>query len=318
MTTALGLLMLFGGCVYLLVGGDFLVRGALAVSSRTRLNPVIVGLTVVAIGTSAPELIVSLHSALTGHPGIAIGNVVGSNIANALLVLGAPALVYPIAASGRLLKHHALFMVAVTVCFVVMCFSGTIDRLDGIILLTVLAGGVVLTLKGSVSMPGIDIEDAENQLDQTLGLPRKWHSITALVVLGCIFLPVGAELAVEGAVHVAQRLGVSEAAIGSTIVALGTSLPELSSTLVAAYRKSLDLALGNVVGSNVLNLLAILGLTAVVVDIPVPALYPTRDVWVLLASTLLLSAYIWSRQSIGRKSGAMFCMFYLGYLVLSL
>lgn len=318
MSLTLSVLLLFGGCVYLLIGGDFLVRGALAVSRQMRISPIIVGLTVVAIGTSAPELIVSLHSALTDHAEIAIGNVVGSNIANVLLVIGVPALIYPIVSSEQMLIKQTFFMLGVTIVFALMCLTGHIGRLDAWLLLGALAAGIVMTLKGGVAMPGIDIEEAKEQLDRALGLPEKTFSIAALVLLGCIFLPVGADLAVTGAVGAAAQLGVSEASIGSTIVALGTSLPELASTLVAAFRRSVDMALGNVIGSNVLNILAIMGITALIVEIPVPEIYYSRDLWILLGTTIVLATFILLRRPIGRKSGIAFCIGYVSYLVLLL
>jgi cation:H+ antiporter len=310
MTTGLAFLMLFGGCTYLLIGGDFLVRGALSLAHRTSVSPMVVGLTVVAMGTSAPELIVSLRSALEGYPGIAIGNVVGSNIANVLLVVGVPALIQPIIPSSAEVGRQTVFMVTVSIMFIAMCFAGFIGQLDGWLLLGVMAAGVVLTVRGHYSMPGIDLDEVVEQKELVIGLPRGWWGITVLIVLGVVFLPVGADLAVAGAVQVAAALGVSEAAIGSTMIALGTSLPELSSTIVAAFRRSAGLALGNVIGSNVINILVIMGITASIVDVPVPDGYLSFDVWVMLACALLLSVYVIRQQAVGRRSGVVFCAGY--------
>ena len=318
MTEFLSYLSLAGGCVYLLIGGDFLVRGSLALSHRSAIPPVVVGLTVVAMGTSAPELLVSLHSSLSGYPGIAIGNVVGSNIANVLLVVGVPALIHPIISRDQGTTRQALFMVGVSVLFIVMCLAGYLGQLDGWLLLGVLVTGAVLTVQGYFSMPGIDLDDAEEQLQRVIGLPRNPAGIAALIGLGIIFLPLGAELAVDGAVDVAAGLGVSEAAIGSTMVALGTSLPELSTTLIAAFRRNADIAIGNVIGSNVLNILAIMGITAVVIDVPVPDTFLARDIWVMLASTILLAVFVLTTRPVGRTSGVVFCMGYIGYCVMAL
>ena len=306
--------MLFGGCVYLLIGGDFLVRGALSLSRKTAISPVIIGLTVVALGTSAPELIVSLHSSLNGHPGIAIGNVVGSNIANVLLVVGVPALIHPLVSTDTGISKQAWFMMFVSITFVAMCFAGYIGQLDGWLLIGVMITGIVLTIRGYVAMPGIDEADAEEQFQRVIGLPEKPVSIAVLLTLGAAFLPIGADLAVQGAVDVAFAFGVSEAAIGSTMVALGTSLPELSTTLIAAFRRSADVALGNVIGSNVLNILMIMGVTAIFVDIPVPAVFLQRDVWVLLGATLVLTYFVVRARPVGRSSGVLFCIAYLGYV----
>lgn len=312
MTTGLAYLMLFGGCVYLLIGGDFLVRGALALAHRTAVSPMIVGLTVVAMGTSAPELVVTLGSALGGYPGIAIGNVVGSNIANVLVVVGLPALIQPIVPVADEVGRQALFMVTVSVVFVAMCFAGFIGQLDGWLLLGILFTGVVLTVRGHYSMPGMDVVEVAEQKELVVGLPKGWWGITVLIVLGVVFLPVGAELAVNGAVQVADSLGVSEAAIGSTMIALGTSLPELSSTLIAAFRRHAGMALGNVIGSNVINILVIMGITAATVNVPVPPEYLHRDLWIMLACSVLLTVYVLRQQPMGRGSGL---VFFSGYVV---
>lgn len=301
-----------------MIGGDFLVRGALALSRRMSISPVVIGLTVVAFGTSAPELIVAINSSIGGYPGIALGNVVGSNIANVLLVIGVPALIHPLVVSDRAMSKQALFMVIVSIMFIAMCFVGSIGQLDGWLLLGVMFTGIVLTLRGHVSLPGIDSEEAEQQLQRVIGLPEKPIGIALLILLGCIFLPIGADLAVDGAVQVASGLGVSEAAIGSTLVALGTSLPELSSTLIAAFRRSADMALGNVIGSNVLNILMIMGVTATIADVPVPEIYLYRDVWFMLGSTVLLTVYIMRTKPVGRASGVAFCAAYFSYCALVL
>jgi cation:H+ antiporter len=309
----LNYLILAGGCIYLLIGGDFLVRGALALSLKTSISPVVIGLTVVAMGTSAPELIVSLLAALNDHPGIAIGNVVGSNIANVLLVIGIPTVIYPIVAGGSEMKGQVVFMLVVSLLFIAMSMNGVIGRIDGIILVGILCVGIGLTLRGHFNLPALDQAEAEEQLERGIGLPEKPVSIAALIILGTIFLPVGADLAVDGAVNVADSLGVSEAAIASTLIALGTSLPELSSTLIAAFRRNADMALGNVIGSNILNILAIMGITAVIVDVPVPDIYLTRELWIMFAASLLLAGFVYLRRPIGRVSGVLFFGAYIVY-----
>ncbi|MEQ8313254.1 MAG: calcium/sodium antiporter [Gammaproteobacteria bacterium] len=318
MSQSLSYLMLFGGCIYLLVGGDFLVRGSLALARKLSLSPVIVGLTVVALGTSLPELVVSVHSALNNLPGIAIGNVVGSNIANVLLVLGVPALIHPMVCLDESMKKQAWAMLLVSILFVLMCLTGEIGFIEAALLLTILLAGLIWTVRGEAMLPGLDASQVEEQLEQVIGLPSRNLSIASLVILGCIFLPVGANLAVEGAVEVSRSLGVSEAAIASTMVALGTSLPELSSTVIAAYRRSAEMAFGNVIGSNLFNILLIIGVTGTLTDIEVPAEYLRRDLWFLTGAALLLLYVVLSKKVIGRVSGSIYCAIYSGYCILVL
>jgi cation:H+ antiporter len=209
-------------------------------------------------------------------------------------------------------------MVMVSIMFIGMCFLGSIGQLDGWLLLGVMFTGIVLMIRGTIAMPGLDEDEAEEQMQRVIGLPEKPVGITVLILLGCLFLPVGANLAVEGAVDVATAMGVSEAAIGSTMVALGTSLPELSSTLIAAFRRSADMALGNVIGSNVLNILVIMGVTAAIAEVPVPTIYLYRDIWFMLGSSILLAVYVLRVLPVGRKSGIAFCAGYVSYCVLVL
>lgn len=314
MNEALDLLRLLGGFVYLLLGGDFLVRGALGLAKRATISPVIVGLTVVAFGTSAPELLVSVYAGLQGFSDVAIGNIVGSNIANVLLVLGLPALIHPVLSDDPRLKNQGLFMLGVSAALVAMSLGGSIGRLEGLAMLSVFGVGVFVTLRGRVGMPGFDAADAEEQLDRVLGLPRSGPTIALLIVLGCIALPLGAHLAVVGAVAVADRLGFSEAVIGCTIIAVGTSLPELCTTLIAAFHKTSDIALGNIIGSNVFNILLILGLISVLVEVPVPPAFLDFDLWVMLGAAGLLSLFVVRRRPLGRAWGAALIGAYAIYL----
>jgi len=308
----LDLLKLFGGFVYLLMGGELLVRGALGLSKHTNIPPVVVGMTVVAMGTSAPELMVSTFSALSGYPGIAIGNVVGSNICNVLLVLGVPVLIFPILTNQEGLGKQTSLMVAVSLLLIVMCFLEPVTFLDGLLLVFILVSFLVLTMRGAAVMPGLD--DAKEEMEQSLGLPSYPSTIAILIVLGAVALPLGADLVVEGGVGLASSWGVSEAVIGLSLIALGTSLPELATTVIAALHKSSDVAIGNVVGSNLFNILAILGITAMLTDIPVEPQFMRFDLWVMFAVTVMLWIYVLARISIGRISGLVFLSGYFGYL----
>jgi cation:H+ antiporter len=307
-------LKLFGGMVYLVVGGDLLVRGSLGLARRAAIPPLIVGLTVVALGTSAPELVISLHSAFSGYAGISIGNVVGSNIANVLVVLGVPALVHPARAESAI-GRQAAFMFGISIVFAVLCLLGPLELLHGGLLVGLLVTGMVLTARGGVAMPGLDLEEAEVELERVLGLPHELPGISLFVVAGSAALGIGADLAVEGSVAVASRFGVSEAVIGATFVAFGTSLPELATTLIAAFHRSSDVAFGNVIGSNVLNILGIMGLTALLIDVPVPKSILRFDLWVMLGCSFLLWGLAQKRVAIGRRMGSAFLLAYFFYYV---
>lgn len=312
MAEVVDFLKLFGGFVYLLMGGDLLVRGALGLARESNIPPVIVGMTVVAMGTSAPELMVSTFSALSGYPGIAIGNVVGSNIANVLLVIGVPVLIHPIACDQEGLARQTSLMIAVSLLFIVLCVFEPIGFIEGLLLVLILVCFLVATTHGAAVLPGLD--DAEEELERVLGLPSSKGTITFFIVLGVVALPLGADLVVEGAAGLASSWGVSEAVIGLSLIALGTSLPELSTTVIAALHKSSDVAIGNVVGSNLFNILAILGITALLVDIPVEPGFLEFDVWVMFAASTIVWIFVLARATIGRITGLLFLAGYATYM----
>jgi cation:H+ antiporter len=311
MPTWLLLLELLGGFVYLLLGGDLLVRGSVAWAEKSSISPLVIGLTVVAFGTSMPELVVAVDAALSGHSGIAIGNVVGSNVANVLLVLGIPALVYPMLSNQAQVGRHAVFMVGVSVVFIALCFAGPLGRLHGAVLLALLVLSFLLTARGGSLVPAVE---AREELERVLGLPSRPWMIGFFLVLGVLSLPLGAHLAVHGAVGIARAANVTDAQIGLTVIAIGTSLPELGTTLVAALHRHSDVAIGNVIGSNVVNLLVIMGLTALLTDIPVPPPFLRLDLWVMLASSVLLAHFAWRRRAIGRAFGLTFLGVYVIYV----
>jgi len=311
MTETLDFLKLFGGFVYLLMGGDLLVRGALELARESKIPPMIVGLTVVAMGTSAPELMVSTMSALSGFPGIAVGNVVGSNVANVLLVLGVPVLIHPIVCDQEGLGKQASLMVAVSVLFLLMCAFGSITFFGGVLLVFLLVVFLILATRGTALLP---MDDAEEELERVLGLPSYKSSISLFIVLGAVMLPLGADLVVDGAAGLAAGWGVSEAVIGLSLIALGTSLPELSTTVIAALHKSSDVAIGNVIGSNMFNILAILGITALLTEIPVDPMFLRFDLWVMFACTVMLWLFVLTKTTIRKPAGVLFLAGYLGYM----
>ncbi|MBZ4021179.1 sodium:proton exchanger [Rhodobacter sp. TJ_12] len=303
----LGLLLLLGA-------GDFLVKGSVAMALRLGIPSLIVGLTVVAFGTSAPELLVSVNAALGGQAGIALGNVVGSNIINMLMILGLPALIAVIHSSQIDTRRSFTMMLAVSVLVIALAFMGTIGRWQGLVLLAALA--LILWDNVREARAHRNARPAETE---ELGDPHMavWK-IAGLIAVGFVGLAVGADLLVDGAVAVARIAGISETVIGLTLVAIGTSLPELVTSVMAALRKQADVALGNVIGSNIFNLTAILGTTAVIAPMPVPVELLHFDLWVMLAAALALTPFVFWRRDIGRGAGIALILGYLLYTVVLL
>ncbi len=306
--------ILIAGLALLLFAGDYLVRGAVAFAEKLGVSPLVIGLTIVALGTSAPELFVSLKAAFNEVPGIAIGNVVGSNIANVLLVLGAPALIKPIDCKENGLGFSLTVMAALTVILMVMMACGTLTHLDGLVLVSIL--GIFLiwqfrtARKARVEQPFGDYHD---EIDE---VPSQNSRIAAYLLFGMIGLPVGASLTVNGAVDIARMLGVSEAVIGLTIIAIGTSLPELVTTVMAAWRGSGAVAIGNVVGSSIFNIAGILGITAMVHPLMVPARIVYLDMWIMAAVTILLIVLAAGSRPITRTGGTIMLCLYVAYIIL--
>lgn len=289
------------------------MRGALGLARQSAIPPMVVGLTVVAMGTSAPELMVSSYSAVSGHPDIAVGNVIGSNIANVLLVLGIPALIYPIAFDQKGIGLQMSLMVAVSVLFVVLCFFAPLTFWDGVLLLFLLVVILTLTMKGTSIVPGLE-EEVEEEMERVLGVPSARWKIALYVLLGVVTLPLGANLVVEGAAGIASSWGVSETIIGLSLIALGTSLPELSTTVVSALHKSSDVAVGNVIGSNLFNVLAIMGVTSLIADVPVQPGVLQWDIWIMLGSSLILLVYAFGKFRMGPVAGLVLLASYVAYM----
>lgn len=301
------LMWVLAGLAILVLAGDALVKGAVNLSLRLGVPALVVGLTIVAFGTSAPELIVSVQAVLRDAAPLALGNVVGSNIANILVVLGIPALISAVAV-GREVGRDFLVMIAASVLFIGLALGGTFGTVQGLILLA----GLALMLGELFLRARRNRAAAEEPEGADPALPG-WR-IALFLVLGLIGLPLGADLLVDGSVAIARELGVSEAVIGLTLVAVGTSLPELATTVMAAIRRETGVAIGNVVGSNVFNLLGIIGIAALVGPIPVPSEMLTRDLWVMLVSSVLLGLFVFTGRNVGRWTGAGFLALYALYL----
>ena len=303
------------GFIYLLGGGDLLVRGGVALARRLRVPPVLVAVTVVALGTSLPELMVSLRASMTGYPNLILGNVVGSNIANVLLVGGLAAAVYPLRIRDPALPRNGMIMLAVSFLFAALCLNGTITTVDGIILLAALVAVFGLTA-GDTIKAYADEQDHSVPLEWVLGLPSRMPIIVLFMAIGVVTLPLGADLLVEAAVELAERYGVSETVIGLSVVALGTSLPEVSTTVLAALRRRPAMALGTIIGSNTLNLVAIMGVAAVTATQPVlvgPGFLRVDLPFMLVVSAVLVALTRFARR-ITRGLGMLMVLAYLLYL----
>lgn len=296
--------MFLAGLLLLIAGGEGLVRGASGIARHFRISPMVIGLTIVGFGTSAPELLVSLEAALTGQPGLAIGNVVGSNIANILLILGISAVMAPLVIPIRKMYRDFGFMLAAMALMWIMLLDGMIGRLDGAILFMGLIGFLAMAFFSGEVEP---IDDMPLP-----SMPLAW----AMTLGGLVGLVLGAGLLVDSASTIARSFGVSEAVIGLSIVAIGTSLPELTTSMIAALRKETEIAVGNVVGSNVFNVFGILGTTALVTPIPAEPRFAQVDmVWMAAATALLVLAAL-KLGTLPRWLGLGFLTLYAAYLAM--
>jgi cation:H+ antiporter len=303
------------GLVLLVAGGEALVRGAATLATRVGISPLVVGLVVVSAATSAPELAVTVGAVLRGEPDLALGNVVGSNIANILLILGISALVLPLLIKRQIVRFDLPVMVGMSVLLVIVSLDGQIGLLDGLLLL----GGLVAHAAISIIVSRRDVDDP-NAPTETLPLNAKpvpvWLAIV-LLLAGIGLLVAGAQLLVNGAVSIATGLGISSLVIGLTVVAIGTSLPELATSIIAVRRGERDMAVGNIVGSNIFNIGMVLGLPAIIFGqgIPVPAAAIALDLPLMLAAAIALLPIAFTGFIIARWEGGLFVALYIAYTV---
>lgn len=313
----LPILLLVFGIVILIIAGDVMVRGAAALARHWGIPSLIVGLTIVAFGTSAPELVVGVQAVLSGAGELASGNVVGSNIANVLLALGLPALIMAIPTNMSGVARNSFVAVFATILFILLAFLGNpLTSWQG----GILFAGIIIYLvwmfrlaKSGAKDPILDeMTDIDEGID---GLPTKvWVSVF-YVIAGITGLILGGNLIVENSVLIANSMGISETVIGLTIVAIGTSLPEIATVVVASYRGQSEVAIGNVLGSNVFNIFAVMGASALVGPVGVDPKMYVFDFWVMLISILALLVFVLTRQPIGRKTGAVFVLGYVLYML---
>ena len=296
------------GFVLLIGGAEYLVKGAVAIANKLKIPAIIVGLTIVAFGTSTPEFVVSIKAAFNGAAGIAIGNIVGSNIANILFILGVTSVIYPVVCNRKEFLRDYKFLLLVNVLFVCFALTGKFVCWQGLVLLALLFAFIYFNYRNS--------KDSDASEDAVSVLASKsWWVVVLITIAGLIAIMYGADLLVKGAVDIARILGVSEEIIGLTIVAVGTSLPELATTVVAALRKQNGVALGNIVGSNIWNIVFIMGLTSTIIDVEVPRQFLLYDIWVMVLATMLLFPIMLSQNKISRIEGGVFLLIYMAYLV---
>ncbi|RME11334.1 MAG: sodium:calcium antiporter [Ardenticatenia bacterium] len=314
---ALHLILILIGLVGLFFGADWLVKGAARLAQSFGVSPLVIGLTVVAFGTSAPELLVSLTAAMRGSSDISIGNVVGSNIANIGLILGLTGLIFPIVVHSRIVRRELPLMIGVSLALVIFMWDGSISRLDGLLMVLGLIAFNVGAYWEAERGNGLAEELAEfeevEELIETSGEINRLQEVGRLGV-GLVVLMIGAQLTVDNAVAIARAIGVSELVIGVTLVAFGTSLPELATSLVAAFRRESDISVGNIIGSNIYNILAILGITSLVRPISISQNVLTVQTPVMLAFAIGLWPLVY-HEHIDRKRAALMFAGYVAYIV---
>lgn len=305
------ILLFLAGLVALYFGAEWLVRGAARLAISLHVQPVVVGLTVVAFGTSMPEFVVSFIGALKGLSDIALGNVVGSNIVNIGLILGLSAMIYPLSVHMKLARFETPFMLFVAALFFVIAMDGMISRIDSILFSIIFWAYIVYTIR-------VSRKEAHEVKEEYKEFFRKRDSITkdiALIAAGLAALFVGAEILVMAAISLARTMGISELIIGMTIVAAGTSLPELATSTVAAFRKEADISIGNIVGSNIFNILFILGITGTIKPLAVNPEALKLHMPVMIFISLMLFVFMKTGRVISRVNGALLVLLYAGYIV---
>lgn len=305
-------IMLVVGFALLIKGADFFVDGSGSIAKKLKIPDIIIGLTIVAMGTSMPELVVSVTSAIGGSSDIAIGNVVGSNLLNILIILGLSSLLIPIKVDDSMFKRDipVLLGTAVVVPVIVLLSNNMVGRIGGAILMAFFVFYIFLTVRSALAYRknNADIPEAEGESIKEIS----WFKSILFTIGGAAVIIIGGDMSVDGAVAIAQQLGLSEAVIGLTIVALGTSLPELVTSVVAAKKGNSDIALGNIVGSSIFNVLLILGTTAVIKPVPVP-FASLIDLFILLGVTIYLAIAARTGKKLSRLEGASFLVIYVAY-----
>jgi cation:H+ antiporter len=305
------------GLALLTIGGEALIRGALASAQRLGVSPLLSGLVIVGFGTSAPELVVSVNAAVDGQSDIAIGNVLGSNIGNILLILGLCALITPLTVRPLALQRDAITVVAASILFLILAVGSQLGRLDALFLIGALVAylGWAFWSETFQSTPSGDLHKAESE--ELTAIPKSAMSAVISSLFGLLFLISGSQVFLIGATGMAQHFGIPESVIGLTLVAVGTSLPELSISLLAAFRRHADVAIGNILGSNIFNLLGILGISALLQPLSIPQRMLQFDQWVMLVTSVVLLLFLYTGRKLSRVEGGILFTCYCTYVWLS-
>lgn len=303
----LAIVSLIIGLVMLIGGAEYFVRGAVAIAAKLKVPTLIIGLTIVALGTSVPELVVSLKSALNGNAGISVGNVIGSNIANVLLVLGASALIFPVSCNGKAFYRDFSFLSMVTLVFAFFIVNGKLVNWNGWVMLAMLVLFILYNYHNSKE------DDTEDEIPNQL-VNKGWLNVVVIAIAGLVAIVYGADLLIYGAVEIAKYFGMSEEMIGLTIIAVGTSMPELATSCMAAFRKQNGIALGNVVGSNIWNIVFIMGATSAITDVKIADQFILFDMWVMLFSSFMLLPVMMFKNKITRSEGLFMIVSYGVYV----
>lgn len=303
-------LYLIAGLAILVLSGEFLVKGAVGIALKYKVSTLVIGMTIVSLGTSAPELFVSVKAALEGHPDISIGSVVGSNISNIALVLGLTALIFPISVQRSTLISDWPMMMLATIAFYLLSLDNTLGIWEGVCFVSVIVlFSIWIFMKSRKRGKSLDVESEAQPITKN----KVWLNIV-LVIAGSLGLIYGSDWLVKGAVGIAENFGVSERVISVTIIAFGTSVPELITSCVAAFKKETDISVGNLIGSNLFNILAILGITSIVEEIHVSEETLNMDMYWLLAISLFIFPLMYFGKKVSRLKGVVLVLFYFSYI----
>ncbi|WP_083000658.1 calcium/sodium antiporter [Halomonas sp. GT] len=308
---------LLAGIVLLTLGGEALIRGAVAGAKRIGVSPLLTGLVVVGFGTSAPELVVSIDAAIRQQPDIAVGNIVGSNIGNILLILGLCAVICPMSVQPLALRRDGVVVVGASLLFIALAWSGALGRWDAAVLLAALTAYLIWAYRTERAQPLPAAEMHSAEADELTAIPNSTTMIVTALIVGLAMLIGGSQLLLYGAIGLAQAMGISEAVIGLTIVAVGTSLPEMAVSVIAALRRHADVAVGNILGSNIFNLLGILGISAFLQPLPIAERVSQFDQWMMLGAAGALLLFLYTGMRLSRWEGAALLSGYAAYLTLS-
>lgn len=308
-------IQIVAGLLLLVLGGDYLVKGASGIALKMDIPPMLVGMTVVALGTSSPELVISLKAALDGKPDISVGNVVGSNIANVALILGITTIIFPMAIQKRALKVDWLVMMVASILFYLFALDGGFSRFEGGLFVSLLAMFIAVSFY-QAKKNKTDISIESDAPKSTTG--RKWGILVLFVALGTVGLLLGAQWFLLGAESIARNFGVSDRVIAITLVAFGTSVPELAASIVAAFKRETDISLGNIVGSNLFNLFAIIGITSIVTPIRVAPEILSNDIFWMLGTSFAILPLALIKMRLGRIDGIIFLSTYVLFVYLLL